>query len=171
MKDVVILLLTIDNYLNSVKGNLQIHSDRLIQQIRKTLDFHYYEKVDLLDYTAFIQPYELSITMYSMDRNANEVFYQGNDNNLFAGSFDLIEDVEYYQIGDEQEDEFWKFYEQNDEVISKLETDVFIKWFKDCWNQAGGKNVKLPAYFSFHDYDNCLDLTHNKLVSDGDKWF
>ena len=166
----MIPLFTVQNYISTVKNNLQKKSEQLIQQLRKTIRFNYYHKVDLLDYTAFIQPHEISILMYSMDGNANEVFYQGNESNIFAGSYDLIEDISYFNVSDDQ-DEFWEFYEQNDEVISNLETQVFVEWFKDCWKQAGGKNAKLPSYFSFHDYDNCFDLQNNKWVSDGDKWF
>ena len=166
----MIPLFTTQKYIHAVRGNLQRNSEQLIQQIRKTIDFNYYDKVDLLDYTAFIQPHEISIMMYSMDRKANEVFYQGNESNIFAGSYDLIENVSYFNVPDDQEDKFWEFYEQNDEVISKTETQSIVEWFKDCWNQAGGKSVKLHSYFSFHDYDNCFDLQNNKWISDGDKW-
>ncbi|MED0665099.1 hypothetical protein P4T04_02040 [Bacillus badius] len=166
----MISLFTIEKYSHTVKGSLQRSSEELIQQIRKTLDFNYYDQIDLLDYTAFIQPYEISIVMYSMDRNANEVFYQGSESNIFAGSYDLIEDVEYFNLLDDQEGEFWAFYEQHEEEISKIETQIMVDWFKDCWKRAGGERVKLQSYFSFHDYDHCFDLQNNQWITDGDKW-
>lgn len=50
----------------------------------------YFSEIDLLDFTAFIEPtnFEISIGMFSMDREANEVFYEGNDTTVFAGSVD-----------------------------------------------------------------------------------
>lgn len=167
----MIQLFTTHNYISTLKENLHRNTDKLIHQIRKTISFNYFEAVDLLDYTAFIQPHEISIIMYSMDRTANEVFYQGEDSTIFAGSYDVIEDIEYFNVREDLLKLFWEFYERNDEFIKKEETQIFVEWFKDCWQQAGGKDHPLPAYFSFHDYDNCFDLHKNKWISDGDKWF
>src|SRR5690606_9673224 len=96
----VILLFTIQNYMQKIKNNLERNSEELIRQLRKTICFKYYNKVDLLDYTAFIQPHEISIMMYSMDRQANEVFYQGDEKNIFAGSYYVIEDIRYFNVSD-----------------------------------------------------------------------
>lgn len=164
-------LFTIESYTNSLKEGLQQHSDQLIANIKETTKLHYYNKIDLLDFTAFVQSYALSITMFSMDRDASEVFYQGEDSSVFGGSYDLLDEIEYYDIPDEKEDEFWEFYDQNDEVLANIETKAIVEWFADCWNKADGKIVKLPVYFSFHDYDECFDLHKNEWISDGDKWF
>ncbi|OZI10604.1 hypothetical protein CEW92_16035 [Bacillaceae bacterium SAS-127] len=164
-------MFTTEKYIRSLQEELQKSSDQLIQQIKETLDFNYDSEIDLLDFTAFAQSFELSIVMFSMDGNANEVFYEGDDRSIFAGSHDLLEDIEYYYVPDDKKDEFWEFYEQNDEELSKMETQAIVEWFVACWNKADGESVKLPAYFSFHDYDPCFDLHQNKWISDGDKWF
>ncbi|WP_411240205.1 hypothetical protein [Priestia filamentosa] len=163
-------LFTIENHIASLKEGLQRHSDALIHRIKETLTFNYYEKIDLLDFTAFVQSFEMNIVMFSMDRDANEVFYEGSDHSIFAGSYTLLKDIEYYHIPEDKEDEFWTFYEEADYAISEAETKVIGEWFADCWNKANGKSVPLPAYFSFHDYDPCFDLYENKWITDGDKW-
>ncbi|HEK9100053.1 TPA: hypothetical protein SUB30_001331 [Bacillus pseudomycoides] len=159
------------DYTSSLKKGLQKNSNDLIQNIKETLHFNYYKGIDLLDFIAFVQSFEMSIVMYSMDGGASEVFYEGNDSSIFSGSYDLIDDVEYYKFPDGKSDEFWEFYEQNDEVISEIETKAIVEWFAACWNKAGGTSVKLLSYFSFHDYDQCFDLHNNKWITDGDKWF
>ncbi|KYG30380.1 hypothetical protein ACU3L3_09880 [Priestia endophytica] len=163
-------MFTIENHIASLKEGLQRHSDALIHCTKETLTFNYYEKIDLLDFTAFVQSFGLDIVMFSMDRGAGEVFYEGNEISIFAGSYNLLEDIEYYHIPDEKKDEFWTFYEEADYPISEAETKVIVEWFADCWNKANGKSVSLPAYFSFHDYDPFFDLYENKWITDGDKW-
>lgn len=161
-------LFTIENYTSSLKKGLEEHSDNLIRNIKETIHFNYYKGIDLLDFTAFVQGFGMSIIMYSMDGGASEVFYEGSDSSIFSGSHDLIEDIEYY---DGKSDEFWEFYDQNGEELSKIETEAIVEWFAACWNKAGGTSVKMPTYFSFHDYDPCFDLHNSKWITDGDKWF
>ncbi|MBJ8105343.1 MULTISPECIES: hypothetical protein [Bacillus cereus group] len=164
-------MFTIENYTNSLKKGLEEKSIDLIRNIRETLRFNYYEGIDIIDFTAFVQSFEMSIVMFSMDRGANEVFYEGMDSGVFSGSHDLIDDVEYYKFHDEESDEFWEFYEENDGELSEIEKKAIVEWFAMCWNKAGGTSVKLPSYFSFHDYDECFDLHNNRWISDGGKWF
>ena len=163
-------LFNTETYIQSVRDALQKQSDSLMKEISKTLQFHFAEKVNLVDFTAFTQPFELSIMMFSMDRRANEVFYEGTESRIFAGSYEVLEDTAYYAEPEGQSEEFEAFYEQNDDVLSRLETEAISEWFAACWNQAGGGSSKLPAYFSFHDYDRCFDLHKNKWISDRDKW-
>ncbi|MED0935703.1 hypothetical protein P4T37_03050 [Bacillus mobilis] len=164
-------LFTIENYKNSLIKGLETKSSDLIARLKATTQFTYYKEIDLLDFTAFVQSFELSIVMFSMDGDANEVFYEGTDEGIFSGSYNVMDDVTYYTFSDEESDEFWDFYEKNDEKLSEIEMKVIVEWFATCWNKAGGKNVTLLSYFSFHDYDECYDLHNGKWISDGDKWF
>jgi hypothetical protein len=161
---------TIEKYNSSLKENLQIYSDKLIRNIRETLNYNYFNGIDLLDFSIFTQPFDLSIMMFSMDREANEVFYEGKDSSIFAGSHEILGDIEYYNLPDDKSDEFWEFYEKNDEVISKAEQEAIEEWFVACWNKADGQSIKLPAYFCFHDDDKSFDLHKNKWISDEEKW-
>jgi hypothetical protein len=163
-------LFAIENHINSLKEGLQQHSDALIERIKETCKFNYYKETDLLDYTAFVQSSEITLRMFSMDKDANEVFYEGNDSSIFSGSCDLLDEIETYSIPDDKEDEFWEFYEKSDQEISEAETKAIVEWFVECWNKADGKSITLPAYFSFHDYDTCYDLQNDKWITDGDKW-
>lgn len=108
--------------------------------------------------------------MFSMDKYANEVFYESNKHNIFAGSYEVLGDIVYYNLLDEEYDEFWEFYEQNDVELSKKEKEVIVEWFVACWNNADGQSVKLPAYFCFHDDDKSYDLQKNKWINDEEKW-
>ncbi|PFS59346.1 hypothetical protein COK41_20215 [Bacillus cereus] len=164
-------MFTIENYKNSLIKGLETKSSDLIARLKTTTQFTYYKEIDLLDFTAFVQSFELSIVMFSMDGDANEVFYEGTDEGIFSGSYNVMDDVTYYTFSDEESDEFWDFYEKNDEKLSEIEMKVIVEWFATCWNKAGGKNVTLLSYFSFHDYDECYDLHNGKWISDGDKWF
>ncbi|WP_395760493.1 hypothetical protein [Bacillus sp. 3G2] len=164
-------MFTIENYKNSLIKGLETKSSDLIARLKATTQFTYYKEIDLLDFTAFVQSFELSIVMFSMDGGANEVFYEGTDEGFFSGSYIVMDDVTYYTFSDEESDEFWDFYEKNDEKLSEIEMKVIVEWFATCWNKAGGMNVELPSYFSFHDYEECYDLHNGKWISDGDRWF
>jgi hypothetical protein len=163
-------LFTPENYISTLKANLDKNSEKLIRNIGEILNLNYYKGIDLLDFSAFIQPFDLSIMMYSMDNEANEVFYEGNDSRIFAGSQELLEDIEYFTLPDDKSDEFWEFYEQNDKIISNAEEQTIVEWFVDCWKKAEGKSIKLPVYFSFHDDIKSFDLIKNKWVTDDEKW-
>ncbi|MGG1324063.1 hypothetical protein [Priestia megaterium] len=87
-------MFTVENHINSLKEGLQQHSDTLIERIKETCKFNYYKEIDLLDYTAFVQASEIILRMFSMDKDANEVFYEGNDSSIFSGSCDLLDEIE-----------------------------------------------------------------------------
>ncbi|MGE7667144.1 hypothetical protein ACQKMN_15665 [Ureibacillus composti] len=163
-------MFTTETYINSLKENLQKNADKLIGNIKETINFNYFNEIDLLDFCVYIQPFELAVMMFSMDREANEVFYEGDDNSIFAGSYELLGDIVYYNLSDDESDDFWEFYEQNDEVLSNAETQAVMEWFITCWDRAKGKNLKLPAYFCFHDDVKSFDLHKNKWISDEEKW-
>ncbi|MED4750816.1 hypothetical protein [Brevibacillus choshinensis] len=155
-------MFTIEKYIDSIKENLQKNSDTLVENIKQILDFQFYNEIELLDFEAFNQPFNLSIMMFSMDRQANEVFYEGKDNNVFSGSHQLLQGVEYYNLPDDKSNEFWEFYEQSEEELSKGEEQLIVDWFVECWNKANGSSIKFPAYFVFHDDIKSLDLHKNK---------
>lgn len=80
------------------------------------MTYNFSNDIDLLDFSAFIEPtrFELSIRLFSMDKECNEVFNEGNDKNLFAGSLEILPEVEYHQLDDSQLN---NFYEQNEETL------------------------------------------------------
>ena len=165
-------MFTIDDYTNSIKINLEKNSNKLISNISKIVDYNFFTEIDILDFVASIEPtrFELSIRMFSMDKVANEVFYEEDDNKVFAGSIDVLQDIEYYHLSDSQFDEFLDFYEENEDEIYDKEQRVFTNWFYNCWIKAGGQNFKLPSYFVFHDDDKSFNLKENKWISDDNKW-
>ncbi|ARK32543.1 membrane lipoprotein lipid attachment site-containing protein [Halalkalibacter krulwichiae] len=162
----------LDNYTNTIKHNLELYSDRLIEKLVEIQRLNFYTEVELLDFSSLVEPtrYELSIIMYSMDKEANEVFYEGDDPKVFADSLNVVEDVVYYEERADQKDEFLEFYEQNEEEIVLAEQEVVKNWFVDCWKKANGQDFQLPSYFSFHDEYKSFDLKNNKWISEEEMW-
>lgn len=165
-------MFTIDNYTNTIKNNLDLNSEKLIKKLTEIQSLNFYSEVELLDFSVSMEPtrYELSIEMYSMDKEANEVFYEGDDSTEFADSMNVLEDVVYYEEQTDQKDNFLEFYEQNEEEIVIAEQEAIKNWFVDCWKKAKGQDFKLPSYLSFHDEYKSYDLKENKWISEDEMW-
>lgn len=165
-------MFSIDNYIASIQINLEKNTSTLVKELQKIVSHKFDDAVDLVDFSVFADPtrFELSIMMFSMDKNANEVFGEDITPNNFAGSVEVLASTSYYQLQDTQQDIFWDFYEQNDEELASKEQQIFTEWFVECWDKAGGKEINLPAYFGFHDETSSYDLQNAKLVEDEEKW-
>jgi hypothetical protein len=165
-------MFTVDHYIGSINANLETQSDLLVRNLKNIFSYNFSSDIDLLDFSAFIEPtgFELSITMFSMDKEGNEVFDEGNDPTFFGGSEETLPAVEYHQMNDSQLDDFFEFYEQNEETLVPYEQKVFTEWFRQCWEKAGGTSLKLPSYFIFHEDYKSYDLKNNKWVDDEEKW-
>lgn len=166
-------MFTIDAYLQDIEDVLELNSKNLIDKLKEIDNLTFYSEVELLDFSTFVDPthYTLSIVMFSMDKEANEVFYEGNDSNLFSGSMNIIDNIKYYQISDNQMNLFSTFYEENAETIVPKEQEVIKDWFEDCWVTANnGQESGLPSYFSFHDEYKSYDLINKKWISEDEMW-
>ncbi|MCY8935456.1 hypothetical protein [Peribacillus frigoritolerans] len=164
---------TVDSYMKSVEENLDAKSETLISNIKELHKYNIYSKVELLDFVAFVEDpseFNLSITMFSMDRQANEVFNENKDSSIFAGSLGMIENVRYTHLLGNQTDDFWDFYEKDEEELNLAEKQAFATWVADCWKKADGQAITLPAYFSLHDDYESFDLRKNQWVTDDEKW-
>jgi hypothetical protein len=161
-----------EHYLQSLKTNLEKQSDSLAGKLKEVFAYHFSPEVELLDFSAFIEPttFELSIRMFTMDKTANEVFYEAADPAIFAGSEEVLPETTYYQLNEDQSDAFFAFYEENEEVLLPGEQNVMANWFRDCWEKAGGQEVSLPSYFVFHDDYRSFDLKKNQWIDDEQKW-
>lgn len=165
-------MFTVDEYIRTIKSSLEKERDLLIENLKKTFTYKFSSDTDLLEFTPFIEPtrFEVSIRIFSMDKDANEVFNESNDAAVFAGSEEVLPEAAYYQVTDEQLDDFFDFYEQNEEELVPQEQQVFAEWFRECWETAGGASLKLPAYFAFHDEYKSYDLKNKKWIGDEEKW-
>ncbi|MGE7118719.1 hypothetical protein ACQKIC_00705 [Peribacillus sp. NPDC046944] len=161
---------TVADYIKSVEGNLEANSDDLIEKLKKVQTYNFYSEVELLDFVADRNDFYLSITMFSMDRVANEVFYEGKDSSIFSGSVGIVEDVPFSIVLGNEIDDFWNFYEENDEELDTLEKQAITKWFAECWEKANGEAIELPSYFCFHDEYESFDLKKREQISDDEKW-
>lgn len=163
-------LYTVESYKKSVEENLKAKSETLINNIRELHKYTIYSDVELLDFVAFINDFDVSITMFSMDRQANEVFNEEIDSTLLAGSLSMIENVKYTHLFGNQTNDFWDFYEKNEEELSTVEKQAFAKWVTDCWEKADGQALSLPAYFSLQDDYQSFDLKKEQWITDDEKW-
>ncbi|WP_340371963.1 hypothetical protein [Peribacillus sp. FSL E2-0218] len=161
---------SVEGYIAEVNSNLELQSEALINNLQKLHTYTFYSQVELLDFVSFPESSELSITMFSMDRQANEVFYDGKDPAIFGGSVSIIEGVNYGERFGGQSEEFWEFYEAKSEEIEEEEKRAFANWFAECWEKANGKSVPLPAYFSIQDDTESFDLKKNDWIMDEEKW-
>lgn len=165
-------MFSIENYIASVQTNLEKSTPILVKELQKIVSYKFHDAVELVDFAAFTDPtrFELSIRMFSMDNNANEVFCEQITPTSFAGSVEVLASTSYYDLLDSQQESFWDFYEQNDEQLASKEQQIFTEWFAECWAKAGGKQFNLPAYFGFHDEGSSYDLQKAKYVEDEEKW-
>ncbi|MBT2639797.1 hypothetical protein [Bacillus sp. ISL-39] len=165
-------MFTVEQYIGSIKANLEKQSGSLVRNLKNITAYNFSSDIDLLDFSASIEPtrFELSIIMFSMDKEGNEVFYEGIDPTVFAGSEEILPEVEYHQINDSQLDGFFEFYEQNEETLVPQEQEVFTDWFRQCWEEAGGTSMNLPSYFVFHDDYKSYDLKNKQWIDDEEKW-
>lgn len=165
-------MFSVENYINTIKSNLEKQSDLLVGNLKNVNAFNFAPDIDLLDFSASIEPtrFEISITMFSMDKEGNEIFYEGTDNKTFAGSVELLPEIEYFQINISHLDDFNDFYEENEETLVSEEQKVFINWFNECWETAGGQGLHLPSFFVFHDYNKSFDLKNRQWIADENKW-
>jgi hypothetical protein len=56
---------------------------------------------------------------------------------------------------------------KNAEVVARPKRALwlFIKWFTDCWQEAGGASCALPAHLRHHDGGTPYDLKRGGKVS------
>lgn len=165
-------MFTVDHYIGSIKTNLEKQSNLLVGNLKNVFAYKFFSEIDLLDFSAFIEPtrFELSIQMFSMDKNANEVFNEGSDTTVFAGSKEILPEIEYHQLNDDQLEGFFEFYEQNEETLVPQEQKVFTDWFIQCWEEAGGASLDLPSYFVYDDDYKSYDLRNKQWINDEEKW-
>lgn len=161
-----------DHYIDSIKGNLEKHTDLVTHNLEKVVSHTISPAVDVLDFTLSIEPtrFEISIMLFSMDSQANEVFGDEASSSVFAGSTEILSEVAYYELEDEQREDFWHFYEENEQELAAEERQAFTDWFYACWQRAGGDQMQKPSYVAFHDDDQSFHLNTGQWVEDEDKW-
>lgn len=165
-------MFTTADYIASINTNLMKQSDFVVAALKKVLSYSFDSAIDLLDFSTFLDPtrFELSIRLFSMDFDANEVFGDMNNASIFAGSMELLSTSTYHQVENHLLHDFFDFYEQHEEQLVMQEQQAFVDWFSACWRQAGGQAFHLPAYFGFHDETNSYDLQNERFVEDEEKW-
>jgi len=161
---------TMETYARTLEKALISNTDLLTENLRTIKNFIFFKDIDLIDFGIQMQISEFSIMMYSMDKDANEVFYEGNDESIFSGSYEALEDIEFMPVPDEDLEEFDTFVEENDDSIYNLQEKLIVEWFVSCWNKAVGHLIELPAFVGIEDGIKAYDLKKDIWISDEDKW-
>lgn len=65
-----------EEYENKMKDNLQDYTDKLIQNLSCVFQKRFFSEVELLDFSVFDRDVDFSIQMYSMNRDAAEIFFR-----------------------------------------------------------------------------------------------
>lgn len=93
-------MFSIDNYIALIQNNLEKSTSTLIKELQKIVSYKFDTAVELVDFSAFTDPtrFETSIMMFSMDKDANEVFGEDITPNNFAGSVEVLVDISYYHL-------------------------------------------------------------------------
>jgi len=164
-------MFTVTEYLASIQANLAPHTETLINQLKTLTASTFAADVELLDFAAFIEPlsHEVSITLFSMDRDANEVFKEEGTPG-FAGSRSVLDEIVYLDVPDDRSEAFDVFYEEQEETLFEEEQRLIGEWFRSCFEQADGAAVELPCYFGVHDEGQTLDLKRNVWIDEEVKW-
>lgn len=163
-------MFSIEQYITAINNSLDERTEPVVTALQNVFTQPFAPTVELLDFSTFIDPmrFEFTIMMFSMDRNACEVFSE--DALLFAGSLEIIQDARYYTLDESLHDAFFEFYEENGEELEQIEQQTFTMWFAACWEKASGQAFSIPAYFCFHDVGTSYHLQHAQFIDDAEKW-
>jgi len=165
-------MFSIDHYIDSIKSNLEKHSDLATRSLEKVMSYTISPTVEVLDFIVSIEPtrFELSVMLLSMDSEANEVFQDEVNSSVFAGSTEILAEVAYYELEDGQRENFGDFYEENEHELAAEERQAFTDWFYACWQRADGDQIQKPSYVAFHDENQSFHLNSGQWVEDEEKW-
>ncbi|KGA96394.1 hypothetical protein AJ85_13980 [Alkalihalobacillus alcalophilus ATCC 27647 = CGMCC 1.3604] len=165
-------MFTVDQYIEKVRTHLQEHTELLTRQLKRVNGYLFSADVDLIEFVPSIEPtrYEISIMMFSMNNENNEVFEEDVADEGFAGSEELLSEVHYFQLKDSDRETFEQFYEKHGEEIEEKEYRVFAEWFLACFEQAGSCQVNKRAYFTGHDASSSFDLKKKKWIDEQGRW-
>lgn len=163
---------TIDGYISSIKMNFDKQNDQVSESLYVLFKRTFTDEIELLDFTVFIEPtrFECSVSVFAMDRNANEVLSDSTGTGHFYGSQEIAAEIEYFKLPDNKRTKFEQFYMENEEELMSLELKVLTDWFQENWEKAGGRSLALPSYLILHDGYSSYDLKQNRWVGDGEKW-
>ena len=59
-------------------------------------------------------------------------------------------------------------YEEADLSTWHLASEVFVPWFADCWEAAGGHRSRWPGYIAHHDSSYSFDLSARRELRSPD---
>jgi len=59
-------------------------------------------------------------------------------------------------------------YDDADPSTWHIASEVFVPWFADCWEAAGGHQSPWPAYIAHHDSSSSFDLSARRKLRSPD---
>ena len=132
--------------------HLQRLSEVLIAALRGVIDAQYPQTTYLLwfeyDSPDFANTFPVMFCRMNRSGRADEVRKLLPDL-PFAIAPDVIDDARY----EEAHLDTWA-----------LASEIFVPWFADCWEQAGGHRAGWPGYLAHHDSAYSFDLTARRQL-------
>lgn len=146
------------------KLHLDSLSNQLIAELTKIIEGDWglsksthIGKVDLLEIEVFIDGYRLGL--YPMDSSSNQLGYRSllkeEYSNGLLNDEELNPNLDQYDFQNPEDN-------QDLDEFEKAQKEIFVEWFKSCWNKTDNRRLSIPIYLKFHDTDDSFELKMNR---------
>jgi hypothetical protein len=146
-------LFSIQDYTEAVSVSLEKHSEDVIAELKQIFQLPFLPEVDKIAFRFFKEPmaFELTIMYYALDADGKERYYEEMGDKYAGGSEEVAEEIPYFQLPDHATDSFEAFRELQEDAVEKVDEQVMIAWFSECYKRAGGEAFSLEVSIGFHD--------------------
>lgn len=156
-----------EQYLKHMEENLKKKQRSLKLELEDVFELTFSPEVDIVDFILLDTVNGTDIMIYCMNLEGEEV-YSGYGECCFAGSEKVMENTGIFKVDEELDLE--SIYSDHPEVEHD-ELELISNWFLEAFEQAGGREFKLPCYFGIEHDIKSLDLKRNKWVLNGSEKF
>ena len=143
-------------------GHIQRHRPALVRELGSLIGTPVPPVVKILHFEIFSYWDEFPVRAFAMDdESPDEVYFEPPfSSGILEGAGALI------PAGAVDQDAY------EDDGIATFETGatVLAEWFGDCWHEAGGARLPVPAYIGHHDRSARFDLRAREWVDFDDIW-
>lgn len=144
---------TVENYLNTIKLNLDRKTNELVKGFENLKKASFSE-----DTVVLVLSTSFSLESVNVFLSANEDMFNPVDlTDGYVDSVELLGDFTLYEkTGNLKErDKFSDFYENND--LEKITINKYSMWIKECFDSAN-LDLSMPIYFGVLDEEYVLNL-------------
>lgn len=142
----------LEAFRKEVEQSLSASEIALISKLKSfnTLNFH--PKVEKLHCEVFQAESTMSIRVFLMDAELNEVFNSEGEQ-FVQSSISLVKDITFYPSSDKLDD----LYDNHEVEIEKACVEAIVGWFAMCFAKSA-PTINLPVFIQHHDSNQAFDL-------------